>query len=357
MASLSYPKTTMQIQLGASLKPYHTFGIEQSAAQLVVAESIDDLKNLYGSVQWANVPKLIIGKGSNMLFTCPYSGVVILNRLYGIEHQQDDAYHWLHVSGGEDWPSLVAWCVEQGIGGLENLALIPGCAGSAPIQNIGAYGIEFKDVCHYVDYLCLETGEVKRLTVEECQFGYRDSIFKHQLYEKAVVIAVGLKLAKAWVPSIHYGPLKDLPSTCTAHDVYQRVCATRMEKLPDPNVMGNAGSFFKNPVISELEFARLHTLHPDIVAYPAEYGVKIAAGWLIDNAGLKGHQIGGAKVHPKQALVIVNTGAACAQDILQLAAYVKQQVFESYGIELEHEVRFMGESEETNLSEWMSEQR
>ncbi|ENM5780326.1 UDP-N-acetylmuramate dehydrogenase [Vibrio mimicus] len=356
MVSLSYPKTTMQIQLGASLKPYHTFGIEQSAAQLAVAESIDDLKALYCSAQWASVPKLIIGKGSNMLFTRPYSGMVILNRLFGIEHQQDDSYHWLHVAGGEDWPSLVAWCVEQGIGGLENLALIPGCAGSAPIQNIGAYGIEFKDVCHYVDYLCLETGEEKRLALEECQFGYRDSIFKHQLYQKAVVTAVGLKLAKAWQPIINYGPLKDLPLTCTAHDVYQRVCETRIEKLPDPTVMGNAGSFFKNPVVNEQEFARLQSLHPDIVAYPAEQGVKVAAGWLIDKAGLKGQQIGGAKVHPKQALVIVNTGEACAEDILQLAAYVKQQVLKCYDIELEHEVRFMGESKETNLTQWMSEQ-
>ncbi len=356
MASLSYPKTTMQIQLGANLKPYHTFGIEQSAAQLVVAESIDDLKALYCSAEWASLPKLIIGKGSNMLFTCHYTGMVVVNRLNGIEHQQNDDYHRLHVAGGEDWPSLVSWCVEQGIGGLENLALIPGCAGSAPIQNIGAYGVEFKDVCDYVDYLCLETGTVKRLTVEECQFGYRDSIFKHQLYQKAVVTAVGLKFAKAWQPIIQYGPLKDLSSDCTIHDVYQRVCATRMEKLPDPAVMGNAGSFFKNPVISEQAFARLQIEHPDVVAYPAEQGVKVAAGWLIDQVGLKGHQIGGAKVHPKQALVIVNTGDASAQDVLMLAADIQQRVFNCYGIELEHEVRFIGESEETNLKQWMSEQ-
>ncbi|WP_278182948.1 UDP-N-acetylmuramate dehydrogenase [Vibrio misgurnus] len=356
MASLSYPKTTMQIQLGANLKPYHTFGIEQFTAQLAVAESIDDLQMLYCSEQWANVPKLMLGKGSNMLFTCAYSGMVVLNRLRGIEHRQDEQHHLLHIAGGEDWSELVAWCVDQGIAGLENLALIPGCAGSAPIQNIGAYGLEFKDVCHYVDYLCLESGSIKRLMVDQCQFGYRDSIFKHQLYQKAVVVAVGLKLAKAWQPIINYGPLKDLPQTATAYDVYQRVCATRIEKLPDPAVMGNAGSFFKNPLISVSAFADLQAQYPGVVAYPTDQGVKIAAGWLIDQAGLKGWQIGGAKVHPKQALVIVNTGSATAADVLQLAAYVKQRVLDCYGIELEHEVRFIGAQQETNLEQWMSEQ-
>lgn len=347
----------MQIQRGANLKNYHTFGIEQSADYLAVVESLDDLKALYCAAEWADIPKLMLGKGSNMLFTSHYEGMVVINRLSGIEHRQDDAHHWLHVAGGEDWPNLVAWCVENNIAGLENLALIPGCAGSAPIQNIGAYGVEFKDVCEYVDYLCLETGHVIRLPVEACQFAYRDSIFKQRLYQKAVVIAVGLKLPKAWQPMIQYGPLRDLPADCSVHDVYQRVCATRIEKLPNPAVMGNAGSFFKNPVITEQAFAQVQTQYPDVVAYPSEPGVKVAAGWLIDRLGLKGHQIGGAQVHPKQALVIVNVGDATAQDVLHLAAYIKQQVADGYGIDLEHEVRFIGAQRETNLNQWMSEQR
>ncbi|MGY5538950.1 UDP-N-acetylmuramate dehydrogenase [Vibrio brasiliensis] len=342
----------MQITANADLHPYHTFSISQQCDFLVEVNSTEEIKQVYQNPQWKQLPKLMLGKGSNMLFTEPYHGVVILNRIVG-KQVTESATHWhLHISGGEDWPSLVEWSVNHGYAGLENLALIPGCAGSAPIQNIGAYGVELKDVCEYVDILCLDSFSIQRLTNEECNFGYRDSIFKHQLHGKAVIVALGLKLAKQWQPQIEYGPLKSLEAnTPTAQDIFERVCQIRMEKLPDPNVTGNAGSFFKNPVIPQSHFELLKQQFPDIVAYPADGGMKIAAGWLIDQCKLKGTRIGGAQVHPMQALVLVNKDNATATDVIQLAAKVRSEVLNRYQIELEHEVRFMGSQQETNLQE------
>lgn len=341
----------MQLHLDANLKPYHTFAIDQSCRSLAVIESVQDLISIYQTEQWQHTPKLMLGKGSNILFTAPYQGLVMVNQLSGIDHTQDAEFHYLHVHGGEDWPQLVAWCMEQGVYGLENLALIPGCAGSAPIQNIGAYGVEFKDVCDYVDYLCLDTLTVQRLTAEQCQFGYRDSIFKHGLYNKAIVVAVGLKLAKNWQPVSSYGPLKALAQPCGAEAIYQCVCQTRLDKLPDPREVGNAGSFFKNPVINQAQYEQLVAEFPHMVAYPVSEGMKIAAGWLIDSAGLKGIRVGGAQVHSKQALVLINADNATARDVIELAALVRQRVQDKYGITLEHEVRFIGVQGETNLTE------
>ncbi|WP_306331984.1 UDP-N-acetylmuramate dehydrogenase [Vibrio injensis] len=339
----------MQLHHNANLKSYHTFGLDQTCQYLAVIESVDDLIVLHQSDEWADRPKLMLGKGSNVLFTEPYQGLVMVNRLLGIEHRQDADFHYLHVAGGEDWPSLVEWSIRQGLPGLENLALIPGCAGSAPIQNIGAYGIEFKAVCHYVDYLCLESFTIKRLSVSDCQFGYRDSIFKQDLCGKALVVAVGLRLSKDWRPLLSYGPLQALPSTCTAEDIYHTVCQVRKDKLPDPTVVGNAGSFFKNPVIDQTSFETLKKQYPNLVAYPTEQGVKLAAGWLIEQAGLKGYTLGGAQVHPKQALVIINNNRATAEDIITLAKQICKTVHDQFNVNLEHEVRFIGAAEETDL--------
>lgn len=339
----------MQLHHNANLKSYHTFGLDQTCQYLAVIESVDDLIVLHQSDEWADRPKLMLGKGSNVLFTEPYQGLVMVNRLLGIEHRQDADFHYLHVAGGEDWPSLVEWSIRQGLPGLENLALIPGCAGSAPIQNIGAYGIEFKAVCHYVDYLCLESFTIKRLSVSDCQFGYRDSIFKQDLCGKALVVAVGLRLSKDWKPLLSYGPLQALPSTCTAEDIYYTVCQVRKDKLPDPTVVGNAGSFFKNPMIDQTSFETLKKQYPNLVAYPTEQGVKLAAGWLIEQAGLKGYTLGGAQVHPKQALVIINKNRATAEDIITLAKQICKTVYDQFNVNLEHEVRFIGAAEETDL--------
>ena len=307
---------------------------------------------VYRDPQWQALPKYILGKGSNVLFTSPYRGMVLVNRIQGLEQREDDSYHYLHVSAGQDWPELVEWTVAQNIAGLENLALIPGCTGSAPIQNIGAYGVELKDVCEYVDYLCLSTYTIQRLTNSECQFGYRDSIFKQALYGKAIIIAVGFKLEKQWQPKIQYGPLKALGQHATCHDVFNAVCQIRRDKLPNPSEQGNAGSFFKNPVVDTEQFTQLQHSYPDIVGYPVAGGMKLAAGWLVEHAGLKGECEGGAQVHPKQALVIVNQqGQATAQDVVRLAAKVRAVVKQTYGVTLEHEVRFMGSHSEISLDQ------
>lgn len=350
--------TPMQIMTDADLSAYHTFSISQTCAYLIEAESVHDLISIYQHAQWQTLPKLMLGKGSNMLFTQPFEGVVVINRLLGKSVSESDSHWHVHVNAGEDWPSLVEWSITQGYAGLENLALIPGCAGSAPIQNIGAYGVELKDVCEYVDILCLDTFDTKRLSAQECQFGYRDSIFKHDWYQKAVVIAIGLKLAKDWQPNIEYGPLKSFDAhSVTAREIFDRVCQIRMDKLPDPSVTGNAGSFFKNPVISQSQYEQLKAQYPELVAYPTNDGVKVAAGWLIDQCGLKGTTVNGAQVHPNQALVLVNRDNASANDVVELAALVRSQVLEKYGIELEHEVRFIGEKAETNLTKILEQRQ
>ncbi|YCA19218.1 UDP-N-acetylmuramate dehydrogenase [Vibrio sp. AK197] len=348
---------TMQSQTQANLSAYHTFGIDQTCQHLVHVQSVQDIIDVYQHREWQTLPKLILGKGSNMLFTQPYQGVVLVNQLLGkTVTESTDAWH-LHVQAGEDWPSLVAWSLEQGFSGLENLALIPGCAGSAPIQNIGAYGMEFKDVCEYVEFLDLTTFQTQRLTREQCLFGYRDSIFKHQLYQQVMITAVGIKLDKQWQPKAEYGPLKALPQRAlTANMIFDQVCSVRREKLPDPERQGNAGSFFKNPVISEQQFQALKPRFPDIVGFSVEGGVKVAAGWLIDHCGLKGFKLGGAQIHPNQALVIVNVAKASANDVIQLAAKVRDTVWETYQIHLEHEVRFIGATDETYLDQLVERQ-
>lgn len=341
----------MQIYKKTSLKPFHTFSVDISCEILVIVESIEELISVYQNSEWALLPKLMLGKGSNLLFTEHFNGVVVVNRILGKTITESETEWNLHVSGGEDWPELVEWTVNQDLPGLENLALIPGCAGSAPIQNIGAYGIEFKDVCQYVDVLSLDDFTVRRLSAEECQFGYRDSVFKHALYEKVIIIAVGIRLNKSWQPVVSYGSLSDISSDeLSSKRIYDEVCQVRMSKLPDPAEVGNAGSFFKNPVVSMQEHQRLHHQYPKVVAYPFGDKMKLAAGWLIDQCGLKGYQLGGARVHSNQALVIINQSDATANDVLRLAAHVRDTVYKKYGVLLEHEVRFMGARLETSLN-------
>nr|WP_321381480.1 UDP-N-acetylmuramate dehydrogenase [uncultured Vibrio sp.] len=342
----------MQIKTNASLKAYHTFGIEQTCSYLAIVESVDDVIQLFKDPTFKSLPKLFLGKGSNVLFTEHYDGLVIVNRLSGKVVKETDSHYLLHIEGGEDWPELVAWCVEQGFGGIENLALIPGCAGSAPIQNIGAYGLELKDVCDYVDILDLTTFQTRRMSADECEFGYRDSIFKHALYGECFISSVGLKLNKEWQPINQYGPLQSIPAEkLSPESIFERVCQVRQEKLPDPAKVGNAGSFFKNPVISQDHYDRLVEAHHDLVAYPAENGMKVAAGWLIDQCALKGISVNGAQVNPLQALVLTNVDNCSAQDVLNLASFVKQTVWNKFQIELEHEVRFINRCGETNLAE------
>ncbi|CAM4320612.1 UDP-N-acetylmuramate dehydrogenase [Vibrio neonatus] len=340
----------MHVTPQAELSSYHTFSIKAHCDFLVEANSLDDLIQIYTHAEWKDLPKLPLGTGSNMLFTEHFSGVAILNRLKGREVKEDEQHFLLEVAAGEDWPSLVEWAVDKGMFGLENLALIPGCVGTAPIQNIGAYGIEFKDVCDFVEYLDLESLTLKRLSGSECHFAYRDSIFKQQLSGKALITKVGLKLSKVWTPKTAYGALQQLiEGEPSARKIFDAVCQVRRSKLPDPKVMGNAGSFFKNPIIPTAQFTELKKHYPNIVGYPAGEQMKVAAGWLIDNAGLKGYTHGGARVHAQQALVIVNFNQAVAADVLAVAWHVRETILQKYQIELEHEVRFMGSKQETNL--------
>ncbi|MBN6074332.1 UDP-N-acetylmuramate dehydrogenase [Aggregatibacter actinomycetemcomitans] len=333
-----------------NLQPFHTFSIPAQAQKLIEITSVPQLKQVWEECQRENLPVLFLGQGSNVLFVEDFAGAVLINRLRGIAHKEDDRFHYLHVNGGEVWHDLVQWSIEQGFYGLENLALIPGCAGSAPIQNIGAYGVEFKDVCDYVEVLDLTSAEQFRLSCEECEFGYRESVFKHKYAQGYVVTAIGLKLAKNWKPVLKYGNLVNLDkSAVSSADVFAEVCAVRQSKLPDPKQFGNAGSFFKNPVVAAQQFARLKEEYPAIPNFPqADGSVKLAAGWLIDQCGLKGYQIGGAAVHQQQALVIINKGNATASDVVELAHHIYQLVALRFDVRLQPEVRFIGKHGEVD---------
>lgn len=326
-----------------NLQAIHTFHLNAQAQQIIYADSVEKLVENWQQAKRNHQPVLLLGGGSNVIFLDDFYGSVIVNQLKGITLQESDSDYLLHVAGGENWHQLVEYCVEKQIGGMENLALIPGCAGTAPIQNIGAYGVEFKDVCDYVDVLDLNNRRVERLAVEECQFGYRESIFKHQYREHYAVIAVGLKLSKNWQPKLAYGPLaKLMGQSVTPKEVFAEVCAIRQSKLPDPNVFGNAGSFFKNPVISAEQFSQLAEKYPAIPHYPQKSGaIKLAAGWLIDQCQLKGYQCGGAAVHELQALVLINKSQATGADVVALAKHIYQSVLSKFAVELEPEVRFI----------------
>lgn len=331
-----------------SLTPFHTFHLPVSARKIVEYSTIEQLLKEWQSATRHHQPVLLLGQGSNVLFTEDFDGVVFINKMLGLEHHEDEDFHYLHVQGGQNWHALVKTALSLGIYGLENLALIPGVAGSAPIQNIGAYGVEFAQVCDFVEAVHLATGEHIRLSKSECRFGYRDSVFKHEYKDQYAITAVGLKLPKAWEPILTYGSLTQFdPATVTAQQVFDEVCAVRSSKLPNPDEFGNAGSFFKNPVIDAATFAQIQADFPNIPNYPqADGSVKLAAGWLIDQCGLKDVQIGGAGVHTEQALVLINKENATGMDVVNLAKTVRQKVREKFAVELHPEVRFMGKTGE-----------
>ncbi|MFT5807861.1 MAG: UDP-N-acetylmuramate dehydrogenase [Moritella dasanensis] len=339
----------MQILKNHNLKPYTSFGVDAYAAQFVTVTTLTELKS---ALKIPAPQRLILGGGSNLLFCDDFAGLVIRICLTGITvNESADDVVSLHVAAGENWHEFVQWTLAQGYDGLENLALIPGVVGAAPVQNIGAYGVELKDFCDYVDVLDTETLTVRRYTPAECQFDYRDSIFKGELKDIAVITAVGFKLSKPWIAKINYGPLANLGNDASALTIFKQVCLTRQQKLPDPNKLGNAGSFFKNPIINKAQFDVIADKHPTMPHYPAGDKIKLAAGWLIDQCNLKGYQQGGAQVHTEQALVIVNTGTATAHDIIMLAQYIQTTVLTRFAVALQHEVRFIGRDGETDLVE------
>lgn len=316
----------------------HTFKLPSRSLQLCALTN----ENYQQQLLTARQPFYILGEGSNSIFISDYAGTVYLNQLTGITIDEYADYYQVRVASGENWHVLVTDLLLQGIGGLENLALIPGTVGAAPVQNIGAYGVEVADLIAEVEYLDLSSGQLVTLNNKQCQFAYRSSIFKTDLADQAFITQVVFHLAKDYRLVTQYGELANLTKP-SARKIYQKVMQIRQRKLPDPSIIGNAGSFFKNPLISVDQWRDLQTRYPAMPAYQVSTEVmKIPAGWLIDHLGLKGMAIGGAQVHPEHALVLTNAQQASGEDVLNLATYIKQAVSDEFHISLEHEVRLVG---------------
>jgi len=336
------------IEHGVSLRELNTFGLPAMARTLVRIRSDADVRRVLDHPELGRAPKLVLGGGSNLVLTRDPAAVVLRVEVAGrrLVQQREDAWV-VELGAGENWHEAVAWTIDQGWPGLENLALIPGTVGAAPVQNIGAYGLELKERFESLDAVDLVTGRSVTLDARACSFGYRDSVFKHQgfggLASKSLITRVRLALPRPWVPVLGYLDLErrmaDTGQRCPdARTLFEWVCAIRRDKLPDPRLIGNAGSFFKNPVVSAEQCRDIIARDPRIVHYPlADGSCKLAAGWLIDACGWKGKSIGGAGVYDKQALVLVNRGGATGAEVLTLARAIQESVYGRFGIRLEPE--------------------
>ncbi|ODU99458.1 MAG: UDP-N-acetylenolpyruvoylglucosamine reductase [Rubrivivax sp. SCN 70-15] len=338
----------MQIEQRASLREFNSFGLPAIAQTLVHVTSDADVRRVVDHPEYGRTLKFILGGGSNVVLTRDVAAVVLKIEIPGRRVVRETADAWIVEAGaGENWHGFVAWTLAQGMPGLENLALIPGSVGAAPVQNIGAYGVEQKDRFDSLDAVDLVTGRSVTLDAAACRFGYRDSVFKHTdfggLAGKSVITRVRYALPKAWQPMLGYLDLeRKIAETGNAHPdaktVFDWVCAIRRAKLPDPAVIGNAGSFFKNPVVSEEQCRDIIGRDPEIVHYPLPDGrVKLAAGWLIDACGWKGKSVGRAGVYERQALVLVNRGGASGAEVVTLARAIQESVYGRFGIRLEPE--------------------
>jgi len=336
----------LDLILQAPLQKKHTFGLSAHAQALVKVHNLQELKSALG-LDYKK--KMILGGGSNLIFTKDYKGLIIELGIKGIhvEREFKNSIH-LKVGAGENWHQTVLWALKHNYGGLENLSLIPGKVGASPIQNIGAYGVEVKDVFVKLKALEISTGKVKTFYKKDCQFGYRDSIFKNKGKGKYIIIEVYFKLSK----NLHrintsYGAIKTelvkkKIKNPSIQDVSSAVIKIRQSKLPDPNKIGNSGSFFKNPIISNSKFKSILKKYPELVHYKLSDGkVKLAAGWMIDQCKWKGKSIGGIMVHPKQALVLTNQGDGSAKDLQKMIAKVIQSVEKRYAVTLEPEVNLV----------------
>lgn len=306
------------------------------------------LKELLTDPAFSNTPKLILGGGSNILFTKPVDGLVLKNELKGISLLKEDTdFYYVRAAAGEVWHNLVVYCIQNNYAGLENLSLIPGNVGASPMQNIGAYGVEIKDCFHELQAIHINEKFTRTFNKEECQFGYRESVFKRELKDQYIITSVTYKLTKKPVYKISYGAIeKELERSgvkeLTIQAISDAVCAIRSSKLPDPNVIGNAGSFFKNPEITASHYENLKLKFPELVAYPLENGnVKLAAGWLIEKCGWKGKRLGDAGVHTLQALVLVNYGNATGKEIYDLSQQILESVSSTFDVNLEREVNIL----------------
>lgn len=332
----------MQLQSNFSLKKYNTFGIDAKAAHFVAVKSEEAFRE---ALQLKIKPKFILGGGSNLLLTQDYPGLVIKNEILGIEIVRTfkNTVH-VAVGGGENWHKLVLWCIDKGLGGVENMSLIPGTVGAAPIQNIGAYGAELKDVFLKLEALDTRTGHKKIFRLKDCHFGYRDSIFKRKLKGKIAITKVYLRLSKHPKVNTAYGAIREILDQRGIHrpgirEVSEAVIHIRQSKLPDPAKLGNSGSFFKNPEIGKRQFQALQKEYPAVPHYPLPSGkIKIPAGWLIEQCGWKGKKVGKTGAHARQALVLVNYGGATGKEIYTLAQKIIKSVDQRFGITLNPEV-------------------
>lgn len=338
----------IKIAENASLKNLNTFGIEAVSKYYTEINSKDDLQELIKMKEFQNSRKLILGGGSNLLFTKNFEGFVVKNNLKGISvFKEEHDTVLISAAAGEVWHEFVLWCISKNYGGLENLSLIPGCVGASPMQNIGAYGVEIKDVFESLEAVNLTDGSIRIFRKSECNFGYRESVFKKELKNKFIIVSVTFRLSKSAIINTTYGAINtELQALGVVNpgikDVSQAVINIRSSKLPDPRIMGNAGSFFKNPEIGKDKYLLLKQAFPDLVAYELENGnYKLAAGWLIEKSGLKGYCMGNAAVHDKQALVLVNKGNASGNEIYSLSEYVLDTVFAKFDVKLEREVNII----------------
>ena len=336
----------LQIHQNVSLKNFNTFGIDANARYFVEIDHADDLVELFMDPQWEGMERLILGGGSNMLLTKDFEGLVIRMNIRGIEHRINHNEVFVEAGAGEVWNEFVQYCVKWQFAGVENLSLIPGSVGASPIQNIGAYGVELKDVFDMCEAFEIGTGTFKTFTKADCRFAYRESIFK-QLPNQYIIVKVKFKLSLTPDINTRYGAIEQELTNRgitapTIKDISDVVSHIRVSKLPDPGTIGNAGSFFKNPVITAEQFQPLQSKFPEVVNYPAGEGlVKLAAGWLIEQCGWKGFRKGDAGCHSKQALVLVNYGNAHGMDIYSLSTEIMHSVEDKFGILLEREVNII----------------
>ena len=338
--------TVLPVQYDFPLKPFNTFGIDAKAKAYLPVTSAGMLLHVGNDDFLARLPRLVLGGGSNILLTGDFPGLVLHMQMTGVQVvSEDDDAVYVKAAAGENWHGFVQWTLQQGFGGLENLSLIPGNVGSAPIQNIGAYGVELKDCFHSLTAFDFNTGELFTLDNAGCRFGYRDSIFKHELRERAVIVDVTFALPRNWKPNTQYGDVaQELAATAapTPMQVSEAVVAIRTRKLPDPAVISNAGSFFKNSTVTKAPRDALQERYPQLVRYPqADGSYKLAAGWLIDQCGWKGKSRGAAGVYEKQALVLVNRGGATGAEIAELAAAIQEDVLAKFAVRLEPEPVFV----------------
>jgi UDP-N-acetylmuramate dehydrogenase len=331
-----------------SLKPYNTFGVTAQARYFASFGSVEQLRELLAHPTVKQNQRLVLGGGSNMLFVRNFDGIVLKNELKGIETVAEDEHHYyVKSSAGEVWHELVMHCIRSNYAGIENLALIPGCVGASPMQNIGAYGVEIKDVFHELEAMQIEDGSMRTFSLNECNFGYRESIFKRGEKDRWVITSVTFRLNKRAVLHTSYGAIEEeLDSfhldNITIKDVARAVINIRSSKLPDPKKIGNAGSFFKNPVVPMSVYRSILEHHNNAPSFPIdEDHVKVPAGWLIERAGWKGKNLGNYGVHDKQALVLVNYGGATGSQIYDLSTSIIDDVKQKFGIELEREVNII----------------